>query len=1127
MNRPDLGIHSRRYTSLSLLLGLLACLLPSGADATALSGTPTDVLAVRPYIPRLGTTDSTYRFGPDAAPDMQRCRVIDANADGYSWHFSAQGPSVVYEGNDNDADDYLFLPPVELTDTGHYRLHFQAMRGREPQVLSVGFATAQSVAGIVNSQLSTLSSQLTADAYATLGTTFHCSKAGIYYPVLHISSKAGSMELRCREFRVEEAQGDVRRLPLTLAPTPGEASEFAVLDADGDGISWRYRPDSADFAVAGPLGARSDDYLLLPPFRAKSGSYALDFDVRSENPSLAEKYEVRYGPDGVDPALWQVVLTHPARKEGWRRERALIKLTDTVPYRAAIRYVGANGDGLHVRRFDIAASEDSLLELPCIITVDSLLQSGDTLILSHAPFRTPRQKGVHVAVHYRGTGPAPATVTLLHSPVDQPDFFEPFFTCYEMLCRGTRSRTATFYAGDDHGQTLLALRLEGDNRDGVVIESIEIDTLRDHDAPDLPTILNSQPSTLNSPTLFGPVWVENQIPALAIDVEADGPYRLLWGRDSTAFGSETSLSSHLSSLSYYAVPQGFGKHYLTVVPLADSVRVGRIEIRETDHPANGPAAPAVRAVPIPSPKSLAQVQIALPKVNMAGMRLWENEGLSVRLTSPVDTVSAYGLPGDTLNVRLRVPQGATPVSATCGNWVGWGPEGCDTVYGGTDAPTRLLSLEALPTADNLGVHLHWQPDTVGRHGAYADPSTISYAIEYTPDGKSWLVADTVTSQLATIPCLSALSSQLSAIRWRVTPFNTYGAGRGTETVSLTGEPLAAPLREQFRPEVRHLFPVAISDSLKLSYEQEGIDPSRPHSRAMLLEETGYLLLPSFTHTTPVQLLLRLRATPGAMADLEILTDGRKSLLLNLTDAPGCIPTSRDSQLTDDEWHTVVVPVPDSLVRAGDAATFRLTLRSGILRIGEYAIVPSRPGALLLDWSSLPAALTVGREYIFRAELVNTGSAPVSLTIPSMSVAIGAKAIDVQPDDAKSTLAIPAAEGRTLTYRFTPRPGFSGTQAEVEIAPDGTGLRLSALLPFSDNAPGTTGLSSLSTQLSALQAVPGGVRILGLSGQRVEVYTADGLRTATLAVPSDDHFLPLSPALYIVRCGGVARKVQAK
>lgn len=433
MNRPDLGSHSRRYTSLSLLLGLLACLLPSGADATALTGTPTDVLAVRPYTPRLGTTDSTYRFGPDAVPDLQRCRVIDANADDYSWHFSAQGPSVVYEGNDNDADDYLFLPPVELTDTGHYRLHFQAMRSREPQVLSVGFATAQSVAGIVNSQLSTLSSQLTADAYATLGATFHCSKAGIYYPVLHISSKAGSMELRCREFRVEEAQGDVRRLPLTLAPTPGEASEFAVLDADGDGISWRYRPDSADFAVAGPLGARSDDYLLLPPFRAKSGSYALDFDVRSENPSLAEKYEVRYGPDGVNPALWQVVLTHPARKEGWRRERALIKLTDTVPYRAAIRYVGANGDGLHVRRFDIAASEDSLLELPCIITVDSLLQSGDTLILSHAPFRTPRQKGVHVAVHYRGTGPAPATVTLLHSPVDQPDFFEPFFTCYEKL----------------------------------------------------------------------------------------------------------------------------------------------------------------------------------------------------------------------------------------------------------------------------------------------------------------------------------------------------------------------------------------------------------------------------------------------------------------------------------------------------------------------------------------------------------------------------------------------------------------------------------------------------------------------------------------------------------------------
>lgn len=176
----------------------------------------------------------SYHFGPDNSADMLKCRIFDANADGYTWKFSSRGPELLYEGNNNDADEYIFLPPVQITDTGTYRLSFLSMRDAVPQRLTVGYATRQSVASVV--PVRTLTTEMSANDYTPVGADFHFSAPGAYYPVLHLTTPGEGLAVRCRDFRLAKAETGGRSVPLSLTPDVAEASEFDVLDGDADGF---------------------------------------------------------------------------------------------------------------------------------------------------------------------------------------------------------------------------------------------------------------------------------------------------------------------------------------------------------------------------------------------------------------------------------------------------------------------------------------------------------------------------------------------------------------------------------------------------------------------------------------------------------------------------------------------------------------------------------------------------------------------------------------------------------------------------------------------------------------------------------------------------------------------------
>lgn len=1053
-----------------------------------------------------------WRFGPDAPSDMQRCRIIDANADGYSWRYTPTGPAVIYEGNDNDADDYLFLPPVELTDTGCYRIFFQAIRDAEPQVLTLGVSTAQSAATF--SVLRVFTSELTATNYSTLGATFHCQKPGVYYPTLHITSKAGSMSLRCKNIRVEKSVGQVRTPPFELLPTQAEASEFTILDADGDGVSWLYNSDSASLCVSGSLGKTSDDWLLLPPFRGKPGSYALEMDVQAASAGIPEIYEVRYGPDGVDPEMWQTVLTNPSVTDSPWRERALMELRDSVTYRAAVRYRSAGGDGLHLRRFSVSESKDSLLSLPCTITVDTTLRPGDMIMLN--PFRTPQYLNAGLVIKYRGTGPRPPEVALMHAPVAEERQMQPIGTVFDMLNRNSAEWAMRFYGGNYAGQTVLGIRVGSADRDPVVIESITIDTLRNPTAPELPCLI--EPDTLISDSaLLGPVWIDNRIPA-QIDVTATGHYQLLWGiADSTERMTELKPNGEEmpdTVLRYYALPQGFGAHYMAIVPLDDTVRVNRIEITRSNLSTNNPGVPALSAEPIPNPNSKAQVTVILPRHNFAGMELWENENLTVSVTSGCDTVVAYGLPGDTMSLCLRVPQGMTSIAANCAGWFGWGPKGYTQVYGGEDAPIRITGLEALPDADNTGVLLRWNLDSIGAHGAYVNPSTISYRIEHSIEGTDRQRVDTVRGIASALIQRVVTSGNQRPIRWRVIPFNDYGQGDTAMTVSLTGPALTLPLTETFHPQACPVLPIALTDSLTFDFDADITDPSRIPNHVMRLQGRGSLLLPSFKPKPHTRLLMRVLTRADATATLELLTEGRTHML--------------DSALVsvcDSGWHTLCVSIPDTLIKPDKAATFRLHLQSGQLLVSEYDIREMTQQNLLLDWVSLPDTLFTGRENIFRARFTNAGTYPIAMSPTDMRVSTGGRVFGIYPSGDDHFFKLGSGQGKTLTYRFTPAPGTEGEIATMEISPANTDLYLQAMLPIAANPLQTTGIVTASeTGLETIMAIPGGIRVIGMAGKRLDICTTDGRQAASLTVPDDDHTLSLPPSLYIIRSKARARKV---
>ena len=996
-----------------------------------------------------GETDSVslYRFGPDGNGDMTGCRIFDANGDGNSWVFSSRERSLLYESNYNEADDYIFLPPVEIKEAGRYRLSFEVMRGNEREVLVVGMGQ-RAVPSAFRPALTLEGNEIPQGAFGTAGTAWECAVPGVYYPALRVRTENGFM-LYVRNIELSKVSGTdtmgMRCLPMLLLPTPAQASEFSITDGDGDGHSWRYQRDSVCFTAPGSVKSQADDWLVLPPFSAGKGNYAFSFDAKASG-NVTERYDVRFGPDSLPMHQWQPIMLHPSIGNEWKRWKALFSVEgDSAVYRVAVRLATTGGDGVSLRDFKVEESTDTLLSLPCELKLDTAFtgQGDEWIILP--PFKAPAFNNVRVEFQIKGFGPFSPQMELMEGEVADTSIMRRYNLYGGIVNREELPVSRIFYCGDPHGQHVVAFRIKGKpDWTGGMITTVRIDTaFQAGDVPVLPYSYKPE-NTLTDTLTMGPVWVDFTENMLGIRVIGKGPYRLQLAREERALGprnnvlkwSDVVICDTTDSVSiernFMAVPRGHGKHYLRLISISgNELRIDSITLERLPYVTTTPSAPSLTVNTMPHGQLEVDVKVVLPVTLTAGMEMYSEGELTVNVSSEVGQTMLLGYPGDTVTVRIAVPQGNSTITATAQNWAGTGmPAQCE-IYAGADAPRALRQLMAYPDYDNRGALLRWMQDTIGVHGGYVEPDSMKYSVEVLSDSLWLKVAEVTGADSGLVRLPQEMAGKLEKRMWRVTPYNALGTAEPTEVTTLLGKPLAMPVTENYTEED---LPYAIiseqSDSVAVEIvEEEDKDPAYGHNRhfTMTPAEEGSkaaLLLPGFTtdSASVPQLLLRVKKMPGApTVSVELL--GRRQLkTIDTISLESVRP----------QWTDIRIPLNDTLV-SGEAFTVLLRpwWNNGTIPMvmSRYTIDHIRPQQLLLNWQSLPDTLVICDPNKVTATVTNIGSEAVNLSSPILRIETEAPVVS----ETTSRLRILPGETLSLPYTAVLPADYYGMGVKLNVA----------------------------------------------------------------------------------------------
>lgn len=1065
-----------------------------------------------------GAAPDVYSFGPSQKEDMDRCRIFDANGDGCTWTYSADGPALLYEGNDNDADEYIFLPPVSCTVPGTYRITMQALRGMREEMIQIGFARAPSPQAMTVA--GEFSSEIPSAMFSTIGTDWKCVQPGLYYPVIRIVTPRGGISLRIRDISVERMEKSGYTLPVSIVPTPAQSIDFGTKDADTDGRSWFYRPDSLCFTTFGSATRKSDDWLILPPVRIDNGHYSLSFDCRSEG-SAPEIFEVLYGPDSIPMEMWSTAMTNPAATAEWRQVKALFTVDSAanVPYRTAVRLRSEGGDGLSVRNFRLETSADSLHQIPFMLNIDTTFTGKSDEWIFFPPFRPEPMRALNAVWRIRALGPASPLIELWEGPVADSAAMTRVALRTGIVNSEPRTMAQSFYYGDRRGQHVVALRIVGnENSSGGVIESLAIDTLAaPADSCLLPWAVVPDIPAGTDTFISGPVWIGNMEleMALQLDIAGNGDYTLLWGTSPDTATMKVVPPASVADTatgkrSFIVVPQDFGYHYMALISTGSHLSVDSISLHTLPYGVTTPSAPtAVSARYHHGTDRPAEVTVTLPSSLVNGNSTWPDECLVLEITTPLDTVRIPGQPGDTMTLPLHVPDGFSTITARAGNYAGYGPESICGIYAGPDAPrTSGYNAIVLPDADNKGALISWSADSVGVHGGYADPAEMCYNIELLRD-TSWISVSTVTAVTDCHVRLPAdIADTLSCRHFRITGANAMGKAAPTAATAMLGKAVQVPVAEDFRDTIpRWPFAFAREQSPHTSImidTTKGRDSELPLNGSMILRPdtvgaTGCLMLPSYDSEKIVLTALTLRVSAGCgspVVSIAAMTDNRIFPLdtVSLADIP-------------DGFADVTVLLPDSLLQAG-ATTLALKAewRDTVLKplvITRYSI-GSSPTPVVTDIAAKLTGPPAVATLVWDTPLWTSPDGRVVTPQFPVTYALYRDSIHV---------------GTTSAHFFTDTLAATGLHT-YHVACRATGAE------FPLGNPGHVYVNDETLSASAMAAggeasvipVHGGVTVVNLAGETLTVSRTDGIMVKTLKVPSDHFTLTLQNGIYIIRCG---------
>lgn len=135
--------------------------------------------------------------------------VADNNGDEYSWEFvddSDMGLCFRYQYGYEKADDWLFLPPVKVSDTNrmlYFSMQYAVKAENMPEEFEVRIGTSADAASMTTPLIE--KQKVSNTEYSTAETYFTLPEAGVYYIGIHAMSEPDMFYLFAKNFILEQS----------------------------------------------------------------------------------------------------------------------------------------------------------------------------------------------------------------------------------------------------------------------------------------------------------------------------------------------------------------------------------------------------------------------------------------------------------------------------------------------------------------------------------------------------------------------------------------------------------------------------------------------------------------------------------------------------------------------------------------------------------------------------------------------------------------------------------------------------------------------------------------------------------------------------------------------------------
>lgn len=321
------------------LAAYVATVYATANGLTSEGGTSNDITFGQPF------TEPVY-LQPTKS-EAKLFTVVDANEDGATWSYNDESGDFRHKYDwDNDGDDWLFMPPVNITNTEYLHKFSMNAWAVDEEVFEV-FVGREPSPEAMTQQVIGRSATPGQEIVTPFEGMFDATEAGLYYIGIHAVTPADRLFLHARDMRIEvtnvskngpAAVSDVNataaengelaaiitfRLPSTsIKGTPLTGSVSATVTGDSDSKSVTGTPGSEQTVKI--TTAQGDNHLTIQTFQGENPGITHELDIYTgiDKPGMPLNLYAEMQEDNIQGTLhWSAPTT--GQNDGFIRQTGI------------------------------------------------------------------------------------------------------------------------------------------------------------------------------------------------------------------------------------------------------------------------------------------------------------------------------------------------------------------------------------------------------------------------------------------------------------------------------------------------------------------------------------------------------------------------------------------------------------------------------------------------------------------------------------------------------------------------------------------------------------------------------------------------------------------------------------